>query len=60
MGLIKKLFWLAVFAAATFGWVVLFQHGPSNFEEGVKVEWEKLRNLAPFERPADKSDAIAQ
>jgi sensor histidine kinase regulating citrate/malate metabolism len=31
---------LAVF---TFGFVVLFEHGPAKFGDGVKTEWKALR-----------------
>ena len=34
--------WLALFAVATFCWVVLIEHGPENFLEGSKIEIQNL------------------
>jgi hypothetical protein len=33
---------LGVFAALTFGFVVLYEHGPSDFFSGAPTEWKKL------------------
>lgn len=33
---------LGVFAALTFGFVVLYEHGPSGFLSGAPTEWRKL------------------
>ena len=33
---------LALHAALTFGFVVLFEHGPFKFSEGAKTEWGAL------------------
>jgi hypothetical protein len=33
---------LALVAAMTFGFVVLFEHGPSNYLEGAQAEFSKL------------------
>jgi hypothetical protein len=33
---------LALLAALTFGFVVLFEHGPAKFSEGAKTEWGAL------------------
>ncbi len=59
MGLIRKIFWVAVFLAATFAWVVLFGYGPGNFEEGAKVEWENVKNFTtPVQQKKDQSDKL--
>lgn len=36
---------LALFAAFTFAFVVLYQHGPSGFVQGVPVEWNRLQSV---------------
>jgi hypothetical protein len=40
--LLSGVFRLALLAAFTFAFVVLFEHGPSRFSEGVKTEWNAL------------------
>lgn len=41
-GLLRKLFILVFFAALTFGFVVLFEHGPDNYQANARKEWNKL------------------
>lgn len=53
MGLISKLFWIGMFLVATFLWLVLFEHGPSGFVDGIPVEWEKLQT---FNQPVNPPD----
>jgi hypothetical protein len=61
MFLIRKLFWLALFLVATFGFVVLFEHGTDNYLQNAQAEFEILRDWAqPLERPKDNSDAVAR
>jgi hypothetical protein len=43
MGIIRNIFWVAFFLAATFGFIVLFEHGPSNFVENAKKESVQLQ-----------------
>ena len=45
MRLVKITFWTALFLAATFFWVVLFEYGPAGFGEGAKAEFQGLRAL---------------
>lgn len=58
MGLIRSLFWFAVFIAATFSFTVLFEHGPSNFSDNAKKEAESLQKLygAKVEKKKDDTD----
>jgi hypothetical protein len=42
--------WLTIFVIATFCWVVLIEHGPENFFEGIKIEIENL-GWFPFRLP---------
>ena len=39
LSLVLRLVLLAVF---TFGFVVLYEHGPAKFSEGAKTEWDAL------------------
>jgi hypothetical protein len=61
MVLLRKLFWIAFFLVATFGFVVLFEHGTENYLENAKTEFELLKQSynKPVERPKDESDAAA-
>ncbi len=47
MRLFSKILWLLAFLAATFCWMVLFEHGFSmkGFSQGVRVEWQSLTAL---------------
>jgi hypothetical protein len=48
MRLLPKVFWLAAFLAATFCWMVLFQHGFTwqGFTSGARQELTQLVSLA--------------
>jgi len=46
ISLIYLIFRLTLLAAFTFLFVVLYEHGPSGFKEGVNVEWAKIVKLA--------------
>lgn len=43
MGLIRNIFWIAFFLAATFAFIVLFEHGTSNFVDNAKKEIVQLQ-----------------
>lgn len=62
MVLFRKLFWIAFFLVATFGFVVLFEHGTTNYVENAKTEFEALKEsyAKPVERKEDTSDAAAR
>lgn len=47
MRLLSKLLWIVAFVAATFCWMVLFEHGfsPQGFTKGVKEELGALVSL---------------
>jgi hypothetical protein len=38
--------WIGLLIIATFCWVVLIEHGPANFVEGVQIELENLVSIA--------------
>jgi len=42
MILLSFVFRLVLLAFFTFGFVVLFEHGPAKFSEGAKTEWNAL------------------
>jgi hypothetical protein len=42
VGLIRSLFWLALFVFFTFSFVVLFEYGPSEFVPGFKKEMQHV------------------
>lgn len=48
---------LALVAAMTFGFVVLFEHGPSNYIENAQVEFSKLMGFVnpPVSAAPEKS-----
>ena len=61
MSLIRKIFWFALFLVATFGFVVLFEHGTDDYLQNAQAEFENLREWAqPLVRPEDNSDAVAR
>ena len=43
MGLIRNIFWIVFFVAATFTFIVLFEHGPTNFADNAKKEVVQLQ-----------------
>jgi len=47
MRLLSKILWLLAFLAASFCWMVLFEHGFSmkGFSQGVREEWQTLTEL---------------
>ena len=47
MRLLSKILWSLAFLAATFVWMVLFEHGFSmaGFNKGVREEWSALTSM---------------
>ncbi len=61
IALIRKLFWLALFVVFTFCFVVIFEHGTSNFSQNAQVEIQALQKaFGKINRPKDTSDKIGQ
>jgi hypothetical protein len=60
MGLIRTLFWTAIFLGATFFFTVLFEHGPGDLKENSKKEVEALKAMAGMkvEKRKDDSDKL--
>lgn len=42
MGLLRTLFWIALFFVSTFAFTVLFEYGPSDFAANSQKEWASL------------------
>ena len=60
MGLIRSLFWLSVFIASTFAFTVIFEHGPANFSENAKKEYEAISKMYgnKVEKKKDSSESL--
>jgi bacteriorhodopsin len=43
MALIRSIFWFALFVASTFCFIVVFEHGFTNFGDNAKKEAESLK-----------------
>ena len=57
MGLIRNIFWVVFFLAATFTFIVLFEHGFSNFAANAKKEAELMPVIFGMkEKPAPKAE----
>ena len=58
MGLIRNIFWVVFFLAATFSFIVVFENGFSNFAENAKKEAALMPVIFGIkEKPAQKVDA---
>ena len=58
MNLIRSVFWIALFVASTFSFIVLFEHGISgNFWENCRREYAGLRVMFGLPDKADKYKA---
>jgi len=45
MALVRGLFWLVLFIVLTFCFVVLFEHGPHDFANGVQKEYGRVKSF---------------
>jgi hypothetical protein len=45
MNLIRSLFWVALFVAFTFCFIVIFEHGFTNFGENCRKEVASLKHI---------------
>jgi hypothetical protein len=45
MALLRGLFWFALFIVLTFCFVVLFEHGPRDFANGVQKEYARVKSF---------------
>ncbi len=61
MSLLRKLFWIALTAVWTFGFVVLFENGTTNYVDNAKRQFEELRvqfNTQPIKKNTNGSDPL--
>ncbi len=58
MALLRSVFWFALFIASTFCFIVIFEHGFSNFGGNAQKEFETVKTLVGIggkkTAPADK------
>ncbi len=59
MDLIRKLFWVALTLVFTFGFVVLFENGTTNYVDNARVEFVQLK-LMLTQKPQRKPDTSDQ
>ena len=45
MSLLRSIFWFALFVASTFCFIVVFEHGFSNFGNNAQKEVESLKTI---------------
>ena len=55
MSLIRSIFWFALFVASTFCFIVVFEHGISNFGDSAKKEVESLKTIFGMGPKKDKA-----
>lgn len=60
MGLLRSLFWFAIFLASTFVFTVIFEHGFTDFKKNSKAEFELLKGYMAGDpkRKPDQSDKL--
>lgn len=59
MELIRKLFWVVLTLVFTFGFVVLFENGTTNYPDNAKAEFEQVKLLFT-QKPQKKPDTSDQ
>lgn len=60
MGLLRMIFWFAIFLGATFVFTVIFEHGPTNFSANAKLEYASISKMfgSDLARKPDGSDKL--
>jgi len=55
IGIIRKIFWVALFIVFTLCWQTLFEHGYKDFGTNIKteIEWFKSLRTAKLEKAKD-------
>lgn len=56
MSLLRGLFWLSLFVFFAFCFVVLFEHGTSDFSNGFKTEFDKAKTFVMQASKPAKAD----
>jgi len=58
MNLIRSAFWIALFVASTFCFIVVFDHGVSNFGDNAKKEVKTLKTVFNLPETQSKANAV--
>ena len=58
--MIGKLFWIALTVVFTFGFIVLFENGTTNYVENCQTEFAQVKTYfgTPPKKKADTSDKL--
>ena len=58
--MIGKLFWVAMTVVFTFGFIVLFENGPTNYVDNCKAEFQQAKEYfgTPAKKKPDTSDKL--
>ena len=58
--MIGKIFWVALTVVFTFGFVVLFENGTTNYVENCQTEFAQVKTYfgTPAKKKADTSDKL--
>lgn len=56
--MIGKIFWVLATAVFTFGFIVLYENGPSNYIENCQTEFQQMKSYfgTPPKKKPDASD----
>jgi hypothetical protein len=57
MSIIRAIFWIALFLASTFCFIVIFEHGFSNFGENSRKEIASLKHILGMAEKKSKENA---
>jgi hypothetical protein len=58
MSIIRAIFWAALFVASTFCFIVIFEHGFSNFGENSRKEFQSLKTIFGLAEKKSKENAV--
>ena len=60
--LFRKLFWFTLFLAATFGFLVLFEHGTDDYLKNAAADYQMYKKMfaAPPVKKKDDSHKVGQ
>ncbi len=58
--MIGKLFWIALTVVFTFGFIVLFENGPTDYVQNCQAEFAQVKTYfnTPPKKKADTSDKL--
>jgi len=56
MSIVRAIFWIALFLASTFSFLVIFDQGITNFPEGCKKEIAYLQHVLGLADKKNKKD----